>query len=207
MLMLNDMKNYKRAKILRSWGRMSSVHKNSENIKKRLNCSLNGKSYDNKFIFSEIAYNFEPSEIGAAFGIVQLSKFKMFEKTRQRNFQHHINYFKKFGDLFILPTTPDFVKTNHLAYPIILKNNKFFNRNQLQIFLEKNNIQTRPIFSGNILRHPAFKSLKKYNNVNNFPNSDYIMENGMLVGCHQGLSKSNISYIHKIISKFIKKIS
>ena len=80
-----------------------------------------------------------------------------------------------------------------------------FNRKDLQIFLENNNIQTRPIFSGNILRHPAFKLLiSKTNKITSFPNSDYIMKNGILIGCHQGLNKSHLDYVHKVIMKFIK---
>ena len=68
-------------------------------------------------------------------------------------------------------------------------------------------IQTRPIFSGNILRHPAFKNLKSNKNkLSSFKNSDFIMKNGLLIGCHQGLKQRDINYIHKKISKFINKI-
>ena len=92
-----------------------------------------------------------------------------------------------------------------MAYPIIIKENKFFNRKELQIYLENNNIQTRPIFSGNILRHPAFRIIKSKKNITkSFHNSDYIMKNGLLVGCHQGLRDKEIKYMHKIINKFIK---
>ena len=76
----------------------------------------------------------------------------------------------------------------------------------MQIFLEKNNIQTRPIFSVNILRHPAFKHLKSSkNNISSFKNSDYIMQHGLLIGCHQGLKTENIKYIHNSILYFLKK--
>ena len=96
------------------------------------------------------------------------------------------------------------IKTNFLAYPIIIKKNKYFNRKKLQIFLEKNKIQTRPIFSGNILRHPAFKNLKSNKNkINSFKNSDFIMKNGLLIGCHQGLRQKDINYVHQKILKFI----
>ena len=78
-----------------------------------------------------------------------------------------------------------------LAYPVIIKDNKLFNRSDLQIFLEDNNIQTRPIFSGNILRHPAFNKLESKNTINKFVSSDYIMKNGILIGCHQGLKSNN----------------
>ena len=98
------------------------------------------------------------------------------------------------------------IKTNFLAYPIILKNHISFSRKDFQIYLEKNNIQTRPIFSGNILRHPAFSNLiSKKNKINTFKNSDYIMKNGLLIGCHQGLNLKNINYIHNIVLKFLNK--
>ena len=206
MLLTNNKNFFTKAKVLRSWGRMSTLIKDSENIQKRLGIKLKGFDYDRKFVFSEAGYNFEPSEIGASFGLVQLKKFKYFNMLRNRNFKLHYNFFNRFGKLFITPNIPDNVSTNFLAYPIILKKNNLFNRKKLQTYLEKNNIQTRPIFSGNSLRHPAFTSLiSKKNKLNSFKNADYIMKNGLLIGCHQGLSKSEISYIHLTILKFIKK--
>jgi len=206
MFMTNDKKLYERAKVLRSWGRMSTVIKDSENINKRLNIKLHGFEYDKKFVFSEVGYNFEPSEIGASFGLVQLKKFKPFSKIRKKNFKLHADFFANYDQYFITPRIEKNVKTNFLAYPIIIKENKKFNRKKLQIYLEKNNIQTRPIFSGNILRHPAFKNLKSTKNkLNSFKNSDYIMKNGLLIGCHQGLKTKDINYIHNRILKFINK--
>jgi CDP-4-dehydro-6-deoxyglucose reductase, E1 len=205
MFLTNNKKFFTRAKVLRSWGRMSTLIKDSENINKRLGIKLKGYDYDRKFVFSEAGYNFEPSEIGASFGLVQLKKFKEFNMLRNRNFKSHLNFFKKFPRYFIVPKIEKNVSTNFLAYPIILKNNVKFSRKQFQIHLEKNNIQTRPIFSGNSLRHPAFSSLiNKTNKLNLFPNSDYIMKYGLLIGCHQGLNKKDISYIHSKIVNFIK---
>ncbi len=205
MFLTNNKKMYERAKVLRSWGRMSTLIKDSENIKKRLEIKLEGFEYDKKFVFSEVGYNFEPSELGASFGLVQLKRFNAFSKIRNKNFFLHKKFFSKFKNLFIVPNIEKGVKTNFLAYPIIIKKNKLFNRKKLQIFLEKNNIQTRPIFSGNILRHPAFKYLNSAKNkINQFPNSDYIMKNGLLIGCHQGLSRKHIEYIHKVILRIIK---
>jgi len=205
MFLTNNKKFFTRAKVLRSWGRMSTLIKDSENINKRLGIKLKGYDYDRKFVFSEAGYNFEPSEIGASFGLIQLKKFKKFNTLRNRNFKLHFNFFKKYKKYFIVPKIEKNVKTNFLAYPIILKDNLNFSRKQFQIHLEKNNIQTRPIFSGNTLRHPAFSSLiNKTNKLNSFPNSDYIMKYGLLIGCHQGLNKNDISYIHSKIFSFIK---
>tara|TARA_A100001011_G_scaffold394820_1_gene488140 strand:+ start:1545 stop:2732 length:1188 start_codon:yes stop_codon:yes gene_type:complete len=206
MFLTNDKTLFERAKVLRSWGRMSTLIKDSENISKRLNIKLNGFDYDKKFVFSEVGYNFEPSEIGASFGLVQLKKFKSFSNIRNQNFKYHSLFFSKHKDFFIIPKIGKKVKTNFLAYPIIIKENKKFNRKKLQIFLEKNNIQTRPIFSGNILRHPAFKNLKsRQNKLNSFKNADYIMKNGILIGCHQGLNKKNLNFIHSKILEIMNK--
>ena len=205
IMLTNDKNHFLRAKVLRSWGRMSSLIQDSENIKKRLSIKLKGFDYDRKFVFSEPGYNFEPSEIGASFGIEQLKKFKHFTFLRNRNFKLHLRFFKNLHDYFITPDIQKNVKTNFLAYPIILKKNLKFSRKNLQIYLEKKNIQTRPIFSGNILRHPAFNQLaSSKNKINEFRNSDYIMKNGLLVGCHQGLSQKQIKYIHSVILNFLR---
>ena len=155
MFLTNDKKFYERAKVLRSWGRMSTLYKDSENIKNRLNIKLNGYDYDKKFVFSEIGYNFEPSEIGAAFGLVQLKKFKKFNKTRNYNFKLHLKFFNKFPEYFILPKVDKNIKTNFLAFPIIIKTNKNFDRKKLQVYLENNQIQTRPIFT-KLIEAPCF---------------------------------------------------
>ena len=205
ILMTNNKFLYEKAKVCRSWGRMSTLIKDSENIEKRLGIKLKGFDYDRKFVFSEVGYNFEPSEIGASFGLEQLKKFNHFAKIRNRNFKLHYKFFSKFEEYFKVPKLDKNVKTNFLAYPIILNKKINFSRKDFQIYLEKNNIQTRPIFSGNILRHPAFNSLvSSKNQLNNFPESDYIMRYGLLIGCHQGLSIKDISYIHSVILNYKK---
>ena len=205
MLMLKKESDYKKARILRSWGRLSSVLADSENINKRLNIKIGGYEYDRKFIFEDLGFNIEPSELSASFGLVQLKKFSKFEKLRKLNFNYHFNFFKRYEKYFILPKINSGVKTNFLAYPIIIRENNFFNRKKLQVFLENNNIQTRPIFTGNLLRQPAFRSIvDNRNKIKSFPSSDYIMRNGILIGCHQGLSKEQIIFVQKTLIKFMK---
>ena len=135
----------------------------------------------------------------------QLKKFRFFSMLRNRNYKLHYEFFKKLNKYFIVPKVNRGVKTNFLAYPIILKNNLKFTRKEFQVYLEKNKIQTRPIFTGNALRHPAFKNLiSNKNKINIFKNSDYIMKHGLLIGCQQGLLLRDISYIHSTILKFLK---
>ena len=205
MFLTNNKEYFNRAKVLRSWGRMSTLLSDSENIKKRLDIKLMGVEFDKKFVFSEVGYNFEPSEIGASFGLIQLKKFPKFSKKRNLNFNIHKNFFSKYSDFFITPKVDKNIKTNFLAYPVIIKKNKKFDRKEMQVFLEKNNIQTRPIFTGNILRHPAFKNLiSSRNKLKDFTNSDYIMKYGLLIGCHQGLNKKHLNFIHEKVLKLIK---
>ena len=205
ILLTNNKDYFSKAKVLRSWGRMSTLIKDSENINKRLGIKLRGFNYDRKFVFSEAGYNFEPSEVGASFGIEQLKKFRSFSMLRNRNFKLHYEFFKKLDKYFTVPKINKNIKTNFLTYPVILKSNSKISRKDFQVYLENNNIQTRPIFSGNILRHPAFSSLiSNKNKLNAFKNSDYIMKYGLLIGCHQGLSLKDISYIHSVISNYKK---
>ena len=200
----NDKKNYERAKLLRGWGRSSAIFNESEGLKLRFNKKVDGIPYDGKYIFSELGYNFLPSEISAAFALEQLKKLKKNINTRIKNFEKLLNFFKNYPKLFDLPTQVKGIKTGWLAYPIIIKNNSKIKRQKMQIYLEKRGIQTRTIFTGNIMRQPIMKN-KKYKKVSLCAiNSDNIMKNGILIGCHQGLKNKEINYVFKCLKSFLK---
>ena len=202
----NNKKNYERAKLLRGWGRSSAIFNESEGIKNRFKEKVDGIPYDGKYIFSELGFNFLPSEISAAFALEQLKKLKKNIQTRIKNFDKIYNFFKNYSKFFNLPTQIPGVKTGWLAYPIIIKKNSRIKRKEMQIYLEKKGIQTRTIFTGNILRQPIMKN-KKFKKVKNSSiNSDNIMRNGILIGCHQGLKNIEINYMFEHIDNFIKKI-
>ena len=195
---------YENAKLLRSWGRSSSLYdEHSEKIENRFNIKIDGIQYDKKFVFEELGYNFEPSEVGAAFGLVQLKKLNYNLRKRSQVFRAHNKFFSKFNDYFMTPVQNDNIYTGWLAYPLLVKKNKYFNRTELQIFLEKNNIQTRVVFTGNILRQPGFKKINCIKQTR-YKNADKIMKEALLIGCHHGLKDNHISFIHKTIYKFIK---
>ena len=98
------------------------------------------------------------------------------------------------------------LKTPWLAYPVIIKEKKLINRQKLQIFLERKGIQTRTIFTGNILRQPIMKK-KLYKKVKNAEvNSNNIMRNGILIGCHHGLKNIDVDFIIKNLKDFINRI-
>ena len=204
MVCFNDKKLYEDAKVLRGWGRSSAVFNESEDIKKRFSAKVSGIQYDGKYIFLKMGYNFIPSEISAAFGLEQLKKLKKNIDTRVRNFKFLHNFFSRFKNIVNLPESNQNTKTGWLAFPLTIKNNLKFNRKDFQIFFEKNNIQTRTIFTGNILKQPAMKGLKHNSKKDAGNNSNYVMKNGILLGCHHGLSIKDLNYITNTFLKFLK---
>ena len=206
MVCFNDKKKYEQAKLLRSWGRSSSLFdENSEKIENRFNISLDGIRYDKKFVFEKIGHNVEPSEMGAAFGLVQLKKLNSNLKKRELNFKIHSKFLKKYDEYFILPKQLPGSRSGWLAYPITIKNEAPFSRTDMQIFLEKRNIQTRVVFTGNILRQPGFKNIKAIKNKKGYPEADKVMKNGILIACHHGLTDKMINHIHSSIDEFMLK--
>ena len=204
MVCFNNKNHYLKAKLLRSWGRSSSLFdENSERIENRFNVKVDGIKYDKKFIFDAIGHNLEPSELGAAFGLVQLKKLKKNLHSRQKNFNIHSKFFQKYSKLFILPKQLEYSKTGWLAYPLTIRSDSPFTRTEMQIFLEKRNIQTRVIFTGNITRQPGFKKIQMKKKRGGYPKADNVMKNGILIGCHHGLTKQMISHMHNSIEEFI----
>ena len=199
----NDYNLYEKAKLLRGWGRSSATFNESESVNKRFNIKISGIDYDAKYVFSEMGYNFLPSEISAAFALEQIKKLKNNIKIRNRNFSRLTSFFKKYENLFKLPEKYEGVNTPWLAYPLVIKKNKIFNRKKLQIYLENNNIQTRTIFTGNILKQPVMKNKKFKYHKNCNTVADDVMKNGILIGCHQGMNLSDINFICKKFHKFI----
>ena len=204
MACFNDKKLYEEAKILRGWGRSSATFNESEDIKKRFSAKVSGIPYDGKYIFLRMGYNFLPSEISAAFGLQQLKKLNKTINIRTKNFKYLKSFFSKFQEFVNLPITNLNARTAWLAFALTIKKNKKFNRRDMQIYFEKNNIQTRTIFTGNILRQPIMENLKYKSIKNSSLISDNVMENGILLGCHHGMKLNDLKYIRKIFINFLK---
>jgi|TARA_B100001059_G_C17802299_1_gene566935 CDP-6-deoxy-D-xylo-4-hexulose-3-dehydrase len=206
-LSLNDNKVIEKAKLLRSWGRSSSLFdENSEAIENRFNIDLDGIEYDAKFVFETIGYNLEGSEIGAAFGLTQLKNLENNIMTRQKNFHIQKDFFNKYKEFFINPIENKNCSTAWLAFPILISEKAPFKRREFQIYLENLDIQTRVVFTGNILRQPMMKNIDYVSSPKGFKNSDAVMERGVLLPIHHGLTSDMIDRLHEVIDNFIKKI-
>ena len=207
-LALNDDNAIKRAKLLRSWGRSSSLYdERSEAIENRFNVELENIQYDAKFVFEEIGYNLEGNEVGAAFGVEQLKSLNTNIQMRQNNFLKQINFFKKHHKYFLNPIENESCQTAWLAFPVLIKEDAPFSRREFQIYLEKRKIQTRVVFTGNILRQPMCKNIKKVVQEEGYPNADRIMKNGVLLPLHHGMTDEMFSRFHNVVEEFISEIN
>jgi len=206
MLCVNTEAFYDRGRLLRSWGRSSSLFVESEKIENRFNVEVDGIPYDAKFVFEEPGYNIEPSEMGAAFGIVQLNKLAQNIDTRTANYVRMRELFSQYEEFFILPKQLPDSRTGWLAYASTIRESAPFIRRDLQIFLEKRNIQTRTVFTGNILRQPGFKNVAHKASKDGYLQSDRVMRGGMLLACHHGLTEPQIAHVMESVTEFMKNI-
>ena len=186
MVMYNDHKHVVKCLQYRDWGRLGN---DSEIMDDRFNHSVDGIPYDHKFLYSVLGYHMKACEMNAAFGLVQLNRFKKFEKIRRANFERYLENLKDVKEL-VLPD--DSIKPNWLAIP--LQTEKRF---ELLTFLEDNDIQTRVTFAGNVTRHPVYREY-----LQDFENSDTIMKNGFLLGAHHGLNLDDVDYVCNKIKEF-----
>lgn len=190
MVMTDDKEMADRIRTMRDWGRGVDV---SEVVEDRYKYEIDGFPYDGKFWYTERGFNMRPIDAQAAFGLEQLKKFKDFEKIRKYNFDRLYEFFEKFP-CFNMPKSEH--NPNWLAFPLTL-NNAPFTRFELVDHFEKAGIQTRPIFSGNITRHPAFREFYQ-----EFPSADYVMKHGVLLGIHQGMNEEQLDYIKQTFTNF-----
>lgn len=206
MLCVNSEAYYDRGRLLRSWGRSSSLFVESEKIENRFNVEIEGIPYDAKFVFEEPGYNIEPSEMGAAFGIVQLNKLGSNIDLRTAHYARLREFFTQYEDCFILPNQLPNSRTGWLAFAVTIRESAPFIRRDLQIFLEKRNIQTRTVFTGNILRQPGFKHCAHRAASGGYAEADKVMRGGMLMACHHGLQEAQIAHMMESVTAFMKSL-
>lgn len=184
---------------MRDWGRVGN---DQEEFEKRFNFKVNKIAYDRKFLYSELGFNLKMNEAAAAFGLEQLKRLPQFLARRQSNFNKLYQYFSTQSKYFHLPFLLRDCDTSWLAFPLTVREDAPFNRYGLLKALEDNGIQTRVLFSGNILRHPAYNKRKR-KVIGKLRSADYIMANGFLIGCHQGMTDSDVNYITKVAEDFL----
>ena len=202
MVSVNDPDVLRRALLLRGWGRASSALGESEATEDRFGIEVDGIEYDAKFEFPVMGYNFLPSEISAAFGLKQLDRLEEFSQRRIDNFARLMRFFSEYADWFILPRQRPEVRTPWLAFPLTVRSVAPFTRRELQEAFEAADIQTRVIFTGNILRQSGFRDIERRESADGYPHTDDVMRGGILIGCHHGLEAAQLGHIEATFEAF-----
>lgn len=160
------------------------------------------KGYDHKYVYSHFGYNLKVTDMQAAIGCEQLKKMPMFIERRRHNWNRLHNALDCIQDKIILPEAETNSNPSWFGFLITIKPETELKRNDVIDYIEKHNIQTRLLFSGNLIKHPCFDQIRNTNNyrvVGDLNNTDLIMSNTFWVGVYPGMSDEMIDYMAKII--------
>lgn len=164
------------------------------------------EGYDHKYVYSHFGYNLKVTDMQAAIGVAQLEKLDRFVEVRKNNFKYLYNNLEELSGEIILPKASDYSDPSWFGFAITL--NDKTERKKVLEYLEKNRIQTRLLFSGNILKHPCFDEIRKTNSgfrvIGELSNTDIIMNNTFWVGVYPGMNKQSLDYIIDTIKKAVK---
>lgn len=189
----NDKELIGRVRQYRDWGRQANTtepHKVKELP----------KDYNPRFVYDKIGYNFQILELQAAMGRVQLRKSKKIMKARKKNFDYFVKHLKKNGNNLLFPVVEEGADVCWFALPLTY----FGDRGELVEHLEKNGIETRSMFSGNITKHPAYKNAK-FRISGKLEEADYILEHSFWIGVHPRMTQKDREYVIKTFNDFLAK--
>ena len=144
--------------------------------------------------------------MGAAFGLVQLSNFSEVKTKRITSYSRMEEIFKDYSDFIRTGISHPEAEIVWMHFPFVIKEDAPFSRKDVQTFFELRGIQTRPPFSGNILNQPMMKN-QKFIAEDSYHNANDMMKNGILIGCHQGLSDDQFDHIEEVCHSFFKQYS
>ena len=162
------------------------------------------KGYDHKYVYSHFGYNLKATDMQAAIGVEQLKKFPSFIERRRYNWNRLYEQLKSETDKIILPEAAENSKPSWFGFMITCKDH--IDRNCVTKYIEDHNIQTRLLFSGNLIKHPCFDEIRytdQYRVVGSLDETDRIMKNSFWVGVYPGMSDDMIDYMAKIIIEAI----
>ncbi len=165
--------------------------------------------YDHKYVYSRFGYNLKPTDLQAAIGCEQLKKLPEFTAARRKNWQHLRDALAESGtaEKLILPEPLRDSEPSWFGFLLSVRPESGISRNALTRFLEERNIQTRLLFSGNLLRHPCFDEIRDsgaYRVVGGLDTSDFVMNNSFWVGVSPALSEEMLDYMAQSIAEALE---
>lgn len=196
------------ARSLRDWGRACYCRGDEKNklgaCGHRFDFKIAGRSYDHKYMFTQIGYNLKPIEPQAAMGVEQLKRVPGFVAARRKNFVRLSEHARNNGweEFFFLPRATEGADPSWFGFPLTIKDGAGFDRHGITVYLEDRMIQTRPLFAGNILRQPAYRNIK-HRVVGELKNADKIMFDTFFLGVYPGLTDEIIDYVADTMTAFL----
>lgn len=159
------------------------------------------QGYDHKYIYSHVGYNLKITDMQAACGLAQLDRIEEFVARRKENFKLISQKLASLEELIELPVATENSDPSWFGYPVTLKENTEIDRVDLLKYLDQNNIGTRLIFAGNLIRQPYFADVN-YRVEGELKNTDKIMNNSLWLGVYPGLSEEMIDYVAEKMETF-----
>ena len=164
------------------------------------------KGYDHKYVYGHFGYNLKVTDMQAAIGCEQLKKFPGFIERRRHNWSRLHKALEDLQDRLILPEPAENSRPSWFGFLISVKSESGLKRNDVTKFIESKNVQTRLLFSGNLIKHPCFNQIRgtdAYRVVGNLEVTDFVMNNSFWVGVYPGMTDEIIDYMSKVIHEAV----
>ena len=166
--------------------------------------TLPDEVFDHKYVYDEIGYNLKPIELQAAMGLHQIDKLPEIHSLRRRNYQLLFDIYEKYEEFFHLPRAQPGSDPSWFAFPLTIRKDAPFCRNDIVDYLEENLIQTRPYFAGNIMLQPAYSHLMDPQQAkDNYPNATHAMTHTYFHGTSPVITPEQIAYIGSRVDGFM----
>jgi CDP-6-deoxy-D-xylo-4-hexulose-3-dehydrase len=185
------------AESFRDWGRDCWCEPGCDNTcGKRFGWQLGGlpSGYDHKFTYSHIGYNLKLTDMQAAVGVAQLEKLDGFVEARRRNFRALREGLASLEEFFILPEATNGAEPSWFGFPVAVRADAPFTRNQVTRYLEERKIATRLLFGGNLVRQPAYRE-SQYRVVGSLSQTDIVMNQVFWIGLYPGIQGRILDYM------------
>jgi CDP-6-deoxy-D-xylo-4-hexulose-3-dehydrase len=160
------------------------------------------RGYDHKYIYTHVGYNLKVTDMQAAVGVAQLAKLQAFVEARKRNWQLLYDGLKPFEDILLLPRATEHSDPSWFGFPITVRDEAPFDRNEVVRHLEERRIATRLLFGGNLTRQPAYEGLE-FRTVGDLPRSDVVMNRSFWIGVYPGLTEEMIAFVVSEFERFV----
>ena len=165
------------------------------------------KGYDHKYVYSHFGYNLKVTDMQAAVGVEQLKKFPDFIKARRHNWERLRKKLVEISDKVILPEPCENSEPSWFGFLLSIREGSGLERDRVTRYIEDHNIQTRLLFSGNLIKHPCFDEIRgteAYRVSGDLMVTDFIMTHAFWVGVYPGMTDEKVDYMAQIIKEAVR---